>query len=220
MAPPPVAGSPVAPAPATSAGSGSSRPAAASLGPPRWAAPFERPAARPITPLALERYRFQVTIAGSTLEKLRLAKDMLRHAIPTGDEARILDRAFDALLVELARAKFAATANPGSPRPGGGDSRHVPAEVKRAVWLRDLGRCAFVAADGRRCGERAFVEFHHVRPYAVGGPSTVENVQLRCRRHNGYEARVFFAAARQRDDEQAREPAGPYTMPGASRMPG
>jgi 5-methylcytosine-specific restriction endonuclease McrA len=75
-------------------------------------------------------------------------------------------------------------------------SRHVPAEVKRAVWLRDLGRCAFVGTDGRRCNERGFVEFHHVRPYAAGGEATVENIQLRCRRHNGYEARVFFAGSR------------------------
>jgi hypothetical protein len=64
--------------------------------------------------------------------------------------------------------------------------------VKRKVWLRDLGRCAFVGTGGRRCGERAFVEFHHVRPYAVGGEASVENIQLRCRRHNAHEAREFF----------------------------
>jgi hypothetical protein len=67
-----------------------------------------------------------------------------------------------------------------------------PAEVKRAVWVRDLGRCAFVGTDGRRCNERVFVEFYYVRPYAVGGEAMVENIQLWCRRHNGYEARAFF----------------------------
>ena len=204
------------PAAAEDVGAGAEAP---STGPSRWAAPVGRPAAGQVTPLAPERYRFQVTIAGSTLEKLRLAKDMLRHAIPTGDEAKILDRAFDALLAELARAKFAATASPGSPRPAADDSRHVPADVKRAVWLRDLGRCAFVAADGRRCNERAFVEFHHVRPYAVGGAATVENIQLRCRRHNGYEARVFFAGSRRRDDEHVGETAGRYTITATRSAP-
>jgi hypothetical protein len=143
-------------------------------------------------PLSPDRYKLQVTIGANTLEKLRLAKDMLRHAIPWGDEAALLDRALTALLTELARKKFAATENP---RPSSGKtpgSRHIPAEVKRAVWLRDLGRCAFVAKDGRRCSERAFVEFHHLRPFAVGGEATAENIQLRCRRHNDYEARVFF----------------------------
>jgi len=62
--------------------------------------------------------------------------------------------------------------------------------VKRAVSRRDDGRCAFVAPDGRRCTERTFLEFHHVQPYAKGGPATVENISLRCRRHNQYEAEL------------------------------
>jgi len=148
--------------------------------------------ATPVQALAPDRYKLQLTIGGETLEKLRLAKDMLRHAIPTGDDAAILDRALSALLADLARKKFAATENP-RPSPGSAPgSRHVPAEVKRTVWLRDLGRCAFVGENDRRCGERVFLEFHHVKPYAVGGEATTENVQLRCRRHNDYEARAYF----------------------------
>jgi hypothetical protein len=145
-----------------------------------------------VTALAPDRYKLQVTISGATLEKLRLAKDMLRHAIPSGDEAAILDRALTVLLADLARAKFAATDSPRASRGTAPLSRHVPAEVKRAVWLRDCGRCAFTSADGRRCDERAFVEFHHVRPYANDGEATVENIQLRCRRHNAYESKTFF----------------------------
>jgi hypothetical protein len=84
--------------------------------------------------------------------------------------------------------------------------------VKRAVWVRDLGRCAFVGTDGRRCNERAFVEFHHVRPYAAGGEATAENIQLRCRRHNGYEARVYFDKGRLADGGGVvREPVAPYS---------
>jgi len=44
-----------------------------------------------VTPLSPDRYKFQLTIGGDTLEKLRLAKDMLGHAIPSGDDATILD---------------------------------------------------------------------------------------------------------------------------------
>ena len=157
------------------------------------------PAARrsaEVTPLSPDRYKVQVTIGGDTLEKLRLAKDMLRHAIPSGDEAAILDRALTALLADLAKKKFAAAEKP---RPSCGTapgSRHVPAEVKRTVWLRDLGRCAFVGTNGRRCPERGFLEFHYVQPHAVGGEASVGNVQLRCRCHNGYEARVYFGQGR------------------------
>lgn len=167
--------------------------AAATLVPALHAPPLPPPAySGGATPLSPDRYKLQFTIGGDTLEKLRLAKDMLRHAIPSGDEAALLDRALTALLAELARKKFAAA---DQPRPAYGTapgSRHIPAEVRRAVWVRDLGRCAFLGTSGRRCDERGFLEFHHVRPHAMGGEPSVENIQLRCRRHNDYEARVYF----------------------------
>ena len=76
-------------------------------------------------------------------------------------------------------------------------SPRVPsAAVRRAVWLRDLGRCAFIGAGGHRCDERRFVEFHHVDPYALGGEATVEEIALRCRRHNDYEGRLYFGDRR------------------------
>jgi hypothetical protein len=150
------------------------------------------PGARPV---AADRYRVQLTVGGDTVEKLRLAQDMLRHAVPSGDESVVLERALVALLHELARAKFAATDRPRPSSDVAAGSRHVPAEVKREVWLRDLGRCAFVASTGRRCGERGFVEFHHVKPHAAGGGPTVDNIELRCRRHNDFEARAYFGDA-------------------------
>jgi len=156
--------------------------------------PVEEPTSQGTAlPLAAAPYKRQVTIAGETIEKLRLAKEMLSHALPTGDDAEIVDRALTLLLIELARKKFAATDRPGKARGAKAGSRYVPAEVKRVVWLRDLGRCAYVGASGHRCTERGFVEFHHVRPHEVGGEATVENIQLRCGRHNRFEAKVYFS---------------------------
>ncbi len=149
-----------------------------------------------VAPLSPDRYKLQLTIAGATLEKLRLAKDMLGHAVPSGDDAVILDRALTALLAELSRKKFADTPKPRpgrAPRPG---ARTPSAQVKRAVWVRDLGRCAFVGEGGHRCNERRFVEFHHVDPYALGGEASVDRIQLRCRRHNDYEGRLYFGKRR------------------------
>jgi hypothetical protein len=172
---------------------GSATPHEATFGTARWpgGAAFP-PRSGEVTPLAPDRYKVQVTIGAETLEKLRLAKDLLRHAVPSGDEAVILDRALSALLSDLAQKKFAAAGHPrpaGLPRPG---ARAIPAEVKRKVWLRDLGRCAFVGSSGRRCSERGFLEFHHVQPYALGGEATLANIELRCRSHNAYEARLLF----------------------------
>jgi HNH endonuclease len=71
---------------------------------------------------------------------------------------------------------------------------------KREVWARDAGQCAFVGTNGR-CTERGFLEFHHVVPFAAGGPATTENIQLRCRAHNGYEEKLFFGPLLAREEE-------------------
>lgn len=83
------------------------------------------------------------------------------------------------------------TAAPQGPsRP----ARSIPAPVRRAVHERDRGRCAFVAAAGRRCSATSRLEFHHVVPWARGGPATVDNIELRCRAHNQYQAARDFGA--------------------------
>jgi len=163
--------------------------------------PVARAAVEPLSP---DRYKLQLTIGGETLEKLRRAKDMLSHAIPSGDDAAVLDRALTLLLVDLARKKFADTPKPRRPRASNPRARETSAADKRVVWVRDLGRCTYVGPSGHRCNERRFVEFHHVDPYALGGETTVDNIQLRCRRHNDYEGRLYFGK-RRRDD--VREPA-------------
>jgi hypothetical protein len=71
-------------------------------------------------------------------------------------------------------------------------SRTVPRDVKREVWRRDAGQCAFLSPTGRRCVESTFLELHHIQPYAKQGPATVANISLRCWRHNQYEAVLIF----------------------------
>ncbi len=129
------------------------------------------PPARPAVtaPLAPARYKVQFTASADTYEKLRLAQALLRHQIPDEELGTIVDRALTALLADLARKKVAATDRPRKGRGTTPGSRHIPAEVKRAVWLRDGGRCAFVSHNGRRCTEQGFLECHHVTPYAAGG---------------------------------------------------
>ncbi len=160
------------------------------LSSPALAPPPARPAV--VSPLAPQRYKVQFTASAETYEKLRLAQALLRHQIPDGDLGTIVDRALTVLLQDRAKKKFAATAHPRRGRGPAPGSRHIPAEVKRAVWLRDGGRCVFVGRNGRRCAEQGLLEFHHVTPYAAGGASTADNLQLRCRAHNGYEAELYF----------------------------
>jgi hypothetical protein len=163
-----------------------------------------------VQPTSPDRYRVQFTIGQETHDRLRRLQALLAREIPGGDPAAIFDRALKMLEGHVEKTKLAgvsrrrpqpqapppsirsATDNPGATRP----SRHIPRETTRTVWKRDGGRCAFVAPDGRRCTERRFLELHHVQPYARQGPATVDNIALRCRRHNQYEAEMSFGADR------------------------
>jgi hypothetical protein len=161
--------------------------------------PVRRPIIENTSP---ERYRVQLTIGKESHERLRRLQSLLRREIPSGDAGAIVERALALLLDKVESAKIGATKNPRpSPpiRPGTDRSlprstrvRDIPRHVKREVWRRDGGQCAFVGPDGHRCTERAFLEFHHVQAHALGGPATADNISLRCRRHNQYEGELVF----------------------------
>jgi hypothetical protein len=169
-----------------------------------------------VAPISPKSYLVRITVSEETHRKLERARDLLRHQIPDGDPAAIVDRALTVLLAQAERTKFAARMRPaptGTVQPPTGPtrarsrgsqsgSRRIPAALRRAVWARDEGRCAFVGADGR-CAETGFLEFHHVVPFAAGGPSVADNLQLRCRAHNGYEAALEFG-----DWRLAQTPSG------------
>jgi hypothetical protein len=166
-----------------------------------------------LAPLGPRRYWLKVTIDQETHDKLQRARALLRHVIPNGDPAAILDRALTLLVEQAERTKYGATRTsqdrmqdrrrPAEPARLAGEGRYVPAAVKRAVRSRDDGRCAFVGVAGR-CRETGFLEFHHVVPFAAGGPTVAANLQLRCRAHNAHEAKVFFGFDRA-DEPSAAE---------------
>jgi hypothetical protein len=191
---PPAAPVPGAPEVRTSADLLVPTPAPVSAPPPR------RPVVQPSAP---ERYRVQFTIGSAAHEKLRRVQALLRREIPSGDPGLLFERALDLLLAKMEKEKLGKTTQPRkrsairseTDKPDWdavASSRHIPNEVKRIVWERDAGCCAFVSTSGHRCGERSFLEFHHLIPYALGGQPTPGNIALRCRRHNQYEARQVF----------------------------
>jgi len=171
----------------------------------------ERPTTQPVAaarrpiiePTSPERYRVQFTVGQETHDKLRRLQDLLRREIPDGDPAAIFDRAVALLLEKVERQKLGGATRPrssGAIRPGTdkeawvetSQSRDIPRDIKREAWRRDGGQCGYVAPNGQRCSERTFLEFHHIVPYARGGRSTLDNISLRCRRHNQYEAEIVF----------------------------
>lgn len=83
-------------------------------------------------------------------------------------------RELAAILEGLARRGKYTAAN----KPVSATSRHIPGEVRRAVWARDGGRCV-------QCQDDQYLEFDHIIPHSRGGANRFGNVQLLCRRCNG-----------------------------------
>ena len=87
---------------------------------------------------------------------LALIRDRQRRS------AQRLDRAHMLLKVDEGQA----------PRVRGGREA-IPREMRRAVFERDGGKCA-------HCGTNFDIQYDHILPVALGGATTIENLQLLC----------------------------------------
>jgi hypothetical protein len=171
-------------------GDGTSGDGTISAKPEKPAAAAKRPIVAPLSP---ERYRVQFTIGEETEKKLRRLQELLKREVPGGDPAVIFDRALTLLVAKVENRKNGSTARPRVGRPLRRGSRRVPAETRRAVAPRDGAQCTFVAPNGRRCAERAYLEYHHAgRAFALGGGPDAGNIALHCRAHNAFEGERVF----------------------------
>ena len=178
----------------------------------RWpqALALERVGKMKVVPIAPGLYEIRVVVRQTTLDGLNRSRELMSHANPSGDMDVVLDRLARSGNAQMEKRKFAATENPRRTRSGASDghienslptrsrasdSRHLPAEVRRAVYLRDGGQCIFVDARGRRCESRHQLEYDHIVPVARGGTSTVGNLRLLCRAHNHIAAIATFGLA-------------------------
>ncbi|OGR95704.1 MAG: hypothetical protein A2V88_16205 [Elusimicrobia bacterium RBG_16_66_12] len=159
-----------------------------------------------VMPVSLDRVRIGFDAAVGLMTLVDRARQVLRHKHPEGRLGDVLTEALEVFLDRKDPQKrlglkpgeagnaFAPASRPlAEPRfltawRGG---RYIAARVKRAVWQRDDGRCAWRFEDGRLCGSRDALEFDHFRPFAKGGRSDdARNVRLLCRLHNGLAAKA------------------------------
>jgi hypothetical protein len=147
-----------------------------------------------LQPLARARYRVQVTAGEALRDKL----ERLQALLPGSDLATLVEQAVTEKLERLEARRFGRTKAPRKSLAEADTSagpRTIPAPVRRAVYERAGGRCAFVDARGRRCEEQSRLEFHHRHPHGHGGERTPDNISLLCKSHNLYLAEIDYGRA-------------------------
>ena len=159
------------------------------------------PASRALlTPVAKDTHTLTVTVDEAFLAEIDELKALLSHKVPSGNLGALLREAVRCTIDKYGKRRGAVEPTrkrgeeaPAPERPGSERRRGpIPAAVKREVYKRDGGRCTHVGPDGKRCGSRWKLEFHHLEEVALGGRSTVENVTMRCRPHNVHAAEETF----------------------------
>lgn len=172
--------------------------ALSALAAPVLVAPAVVPAALPAATAALptqpveEMYLVSFCATRETRDLIEREKEVLRHRLPRADIDDVVNLALKTMLArvdrDLRKPRRAGRAPAKDKR-----TRYVPEAVKQESWKRAGGRCAYVSPDGTRCTSRAWLEFDHIVPYALGGSSVdAANIRLYCRPHNAWAARQIF----------------------------
>jgi len=91
----------------------------------------------------------------------------------------------------------------GNPLDIGRKTRAVPPALRRALQARDSG-CRFPG-----CNHRRFVDAHHIRHWADGGDTSIDNLVLLCRHHHRLVHENGFGVERATDNSvRFRRPNG------------
>ncbi|HWA76247.1 MAG TPA: HNH endonuclease [Polyangiaceae bacterium] len=174
---------------------------------------------------AVQLYFMQFTTTEEHAELVERARALLSHDSTKVSLGELHLRALRLLIESLEKKRFGskeATESRGSvehrvasveaSRKRHQGSRYIPARIRRAVYERDGGRCAYIDERGVRCGEAHHLEVHHLQPFAIGGEHVLRNLGLRCRAHNALAAEQDFGGAymkrqRERDRREAERQA-------------
>lgn len=107
-------------------------------------------------------------------------KPQLHLSVSSGSGTGIyhLKRKDPGLAIELVEAiRFLVRKARGFEKAPDRDTSYVSTEIRSEVWYRDGGNCVM-------CGAGDYLEFDHIIPRSKGGATSVNNLQLLCRRCN------------------------------------
>jgi hypothetical protein len=119
------------------------------------------------------------------MENLERAKELLSHKFPKASDADVLAYALELLVGKMDPLKQARTASA------------TRSATERQVLQKAGGRCEYRdPRSGKRCGSRYQVEVDHIKPKALGGGDSPDNLRALCKQHNLFMAEKVLGKKR------------------------
>ena len=122
-------------------------------------------------PIEPPLYGINFNLSPKTMDELKELRDLLAHKRWKQDE--IVSFAFRAAIEKL-KKQLVSDATPPAEAPCG--NRYVPKSLQRYVFNRDK-KCT-------KCGSTFKLEIDHIKPFALGGNTSKDNLRLLCRNCN------------------------------------
>ena len=161
----------------------------------------ETPRPEQARPISATQTEIRFTAEETLLAKIEKLKALLSHRNPNPSYAELIEMLADMALKRL-DPEQKADATPeqkGEPKPEENlaetraatppaesikrvakQTRHIPQNLRRTVWKRDQGRCAYVNKEtGVRCDSKYLLQIHHLKDFSLGGKHTLDNLTLR-----------------------------------------
>ncbi len=140
-------------------------------------------------PLPGDRAALTVVHSPELLAKLEKLQILLSHPVRT--QAQLLEKLAELDLEmldpskELKARQAPKTAFARKQLKPHSETRYIPARHRRAVFVRDQGRCQYRCPfTGRRCLSTRYLQLDQIRPFARGGLATLDNLRLMRGAHN------------------------------------
>lgn len=157
--------------------------------------------------------KLSIVIRQELKEKLDLLKDKFAHANPSMTYEGLIELLADRALKTPKTRNHRQAENSQSqtsdtsflPAPEGTvrqiptdtktfapRNRSVSSALKRKIWLRDECCTYQDPQTGKRCGSKSFLQIDHIKPFAIGGENSENNLRLLCGAHNRLRAEKMF----------------------------
>jgi hypothetical protein len=127
------------------------------------------PNSLPIHPPAISH---TIVLNDQNFQSLQTIRGLLAHKRLSKDQTWEEIFKFSINHLEISKFKISSCREKGSM-----NLRYIPAIIKKAVYERDQKAC-------KKCGSKFALEFDHIKPFALGGKTEIENLRLLCRNCN------------------------------------